>query len=179
MATYDALPLEGYPSDLGLMLATLQETTRDWRSDMLQAGEPTEEELVWQVRPGGHSLGAIFLHIADVEISWIEEFALGRKMTEADLTRLMTNETRVNQGVWPTPPRQPYAWYLEQMDEARHRTLAACKDFPALGEEYLFQDQMTLTYRWTLAHVIGHEAYLAGQAMLLRDLFARPMLSAG
>jgi len=171
VADYDVQPLEGYPADLGLMLATLQETTRDWRGDMLAEGEPTEDELVWQARPGGHSLGAIFLHIADVEISWIEEFALGRKMSEADLQRLMVKETRANEGIWPTPPRKSYAWYLEQMDESRRRTLEACRDFPALETEYRFQDRFDLTYRWTLAHVIGHEAYHAGQAMLLHDLY--------
>lgn len=67
---------------------------------------------------------------------------------------------------WPTPPRKPLAWYLEQQDTIRTRTREIIRTLndpemaiPCKGQ--------TFTLRWLLHHVLTHEAYHGGQAVLL------------
>ncbi|AIE86124.1 DinB family protein [Fimbriimonas ginsengisoli] len=168
MPSFDACPLDGYPTELGLLLATLQSCTWDWRDEL---GDVDEDAIVWQARSGGHSIGAVLLHIGEVELYWIEEVVLGREMSEADLQLFMSREIEQYKGQWPSPPRRPLSWYLERLDEVRARTLAAVRDFPAPDAEIPWLEH-TVTPRWVLSHVIEHESYHGGQMLLLQDLYA-------
>jgi uncharacterized damage-inducible protein DinB len=67
---------------------------------------------------------------------------------------------------WPAPPRQPLAWYLEQHDRIRARTHEILADFNDPAQEFQRKNDR-VTLRWLLHHVIGHEAYHAGQVLLL------------
>jgi uncharacterized damage-inducible protein DinB len=169
MSSYDVAPLSGYPIEYGLLLSTLQDGTREWRQEI---GEPSEDAIVWQAVPGGHSIGGLLLHIADVEIFWFEEAALGRKMSDADLKLFMSEETKQYEGAWPVPPREPWAWYMQILDDVRARTLRTVQDFPESSDTF-HRRTSTFTYRWALAHVVEHESYHAGQAVLLSALHGR------
>lgn len=165
---FDATPLPGYPLEHGLLLSALNDGTREWRGEL---GEPTEDALVWQARPGGHSIGGLLLHMAVVERLWTEVWCLNRPLTAEERETYQANESDVDNGVWPTPPRKPFEWYWELLMDARGRVHRAVKEFPAPEAEFTTPWGGTVTTRWTLAHLVQHDSYHGGQAVLLHDLF--------
>jgi uncharacterized damage-inducible protein DinB len=73
------------------------------------------------------------------------------------------------QGIWPAPPRRPLSWYYDQHDEIRTRTVALVRELPDPDEvrAVVWSQNRTCTVRWILHHIIEHEAYHLGQAVLL------------
>jgi uncharacterized damage-inducible protein DinB len=165
----DAKPLHGYPEPYGLLCSILVDGTREWRS-MLDE-HLSEDAVVWQPYPGTHSIGAIMLHIIGVEIFWFEGFALNLPPdpNERDLT--LADKFDVEFSNWPEPPRKPISWYFDFHDRIRVRTLESIKKWPdpEFSREWEGQPR---TLRWVLGHVIQHEAYHGGQAVLLNRLWA-------
>ena len=163
---FDITPLPGYPEPYGTLLATLQDGTREWRTELT---EPTPAEIVWQPYPKSHSIGGVLLHIAEVEAYWIEEFCVGRKIDPEEAKLHMSSEIDQYGGSWPTPPMEPLAYYYDLLDTVRIRTLESVKSFGP--PESVKETEWDITsMRWVLAHVIGHESYHAGQAVLLAEM---------
>lgn len=173
MATsFDVLPLPGCHPEVGLLAASLIDGTREWRDEL---GKPTEDQIVWQARPGGHSIGAELLHIAEVEIWWIHHVIAGLPMDPAEMKLLMSEQIMQDDGAWPVPHRQPLAWYYERLDSVRERTLQLLPSFQD-PTRMIHRDKMDMDFsvRWILSHVVQHEAYHGGQAVLLMDLAHAP-----
>ena len=164
----DAKPLPGYQEPYGLLCAILQDGTNEWRWELDQ--DLSEDAVVWQPYPGAHSIGAIMLHIIAVEVFWFERFALGLPGDSEERKLLMTDETDVDEWRWPEPPRQPISWYFELHDRIRARTLENIKKWPAADFAKDLHGKPR-TIRWVLGHVIQHEAYHGGQAVLLNRLW--------
>ena len=153
----------------GLLLAVLDDVTSEWREEL---GEVGDDIILWQPFPGGHSIGALILHMADVEAHWLHEVGAGQKRPVEELSRLLSNETDQYKVEWPNPPAQPLAWYFAQQDDVRARTkrlIAGINDLEHIGQE----DDESYTLRYLLNHVISHEAYHGGQAVLLSLLFEK------
>jgi len=163
---YDIAPLPGYPEPYGTLLATLQDGSREWRDEL---GEPDPESIVWQPYPKSHSIGGVLLHIAEVEAYWIEEFSLGRTIDPEEAKLYMSAEIDQYAGSWPTPPKEPIGYYFEILEKVRTRTLESVKSF-APPETIIEREWETTTLRWVLAHVIEHDSYHGGQAVLLKAL---------
>ena len=51
---------------VGLLLAVLENTTREWREDEL--GDISDDTVVWQPFPHGHNIGALILHLSLIHI---------------------------------------------------------------------------------------------------------------
>ncbi len=166
----DAEPLPGYKEPYGLLCAILQDGTREWRLEL--DPDLSEDAVVWQPHPSMHSIGAIILHIAMAEVFWFEKFALDLPWDPDERKLLMVEETDVDAWSWPAPPRQPLSWYFELHDRIRARTLESIKKWPAADSSKLDWDGDPRTLRWVLGHVIQHEAYHGGQAVLLSRLFS-------
>lgn len=164
----DPKPLPGYQEPYGLLCAILQDGTKEWRGEI--SPDLGEDTVVWQPHPGMHSIGGVILHIAAVEVAWFESFALGQEWTREDAELLMVRETDVDEYRWPTPPRKPLSWYFELHDRIRARTLEAIKRWPS-AETAKEAFGSARTMRWVLGHVIQHEAYHGGQAVLLERLW--------
>ena len=162
----DVLPVPSADVQIGLLRAMLDEGTRDWREEL---GAVSDETVLWQPFPGGHSIGALILHIADVEAYWLHQIGAGQARSEEELTRLLSQETQQYEGVWPVPPREPLSWFLAQHDEIRARTrqIVSAWDDPAHVRS---REDTEFTRRWLLHHVLTHEAYHGGQAVLLSIL---------
>jgi uncharacterized damage-inducible protein DinB len=164
----DVVPVKGMDLQLGLLLAMLDDNTQQWRGELEMM---PEEAVVWQPFPNGHSVGGALLHIASAELLWIVEVAAGRVRSEDDKVRLLSTLTRQRDVQWPTPPRRPISWYFEQQDEVRARTRPIIQELAdplhtgARGER-------VVTLRWILHHLITHEAYHSGQAILCWLQFA-------
>jgi len=166
----DAKPLAGYPAPYDLLCAILLDGTNEWRME-LDEWLP-DEAVVWQPEPGGHSIGGCILHIAAAEVFWFERFALGRTPDPEERKLLLAEETDVDACTWPDPPKQPLSWYFEVHDRIRARTLEGIKSWPP-AETAIEWDDEPRTLRWVLGHVIQHEAYHGGQAVLLNRLWNR------
>ena len=164
----DAKPLEGCPEPYGLLAAILQDGTNEWRWEMDQ--NLSEDAIVWQPYVGMHSIGAIILHIVAVEIYWFEQFVLQLPIDEEERKLTMADEFDVDAWQWPEPPRKPLSWYFELQDRIRARTLEGLKTWPPPDSLHEHHGRK-VSARWVFGHVIQHESYHGGQAVLLNRLW--------
>lgn len=165
---FDIAPLAGCHPEIGILGASLLDGTREWRDEL---GDVTEDQIVWQARRGGHSIGAELLHIAEVEIWWIHHICCGRAMDPEEMTLLMSEQIMQDDGSWPSPHRQPLSWYYERLDSVRERTLRLLPEISDPARTYHSEKwNYDFTLRWIVSHVVQHEAYHGGQAVLLKDL---------
>lgn len=172
MIRYDVGPMPGYPAEIGTLLSALEDGTRHWRQEL---GDVSAEEIVWQPFPGGHSIGALLLHIADVEAYWIETVIAGRELSaeeQAELLSEVTDQYAVN---WPVPPLEPFSYYVGILRRVRARTVETLKGFQDPADLRAGRNEYTV--RWIVAHVLHHESYHAGQAVFLKLLRERASLS--
>ena len=165
MKRFDICPLEGYHPEIGLLLATLQESTREYRRYL--EGLP-DEAVAFQARPGGHSIGGLLLHMADVELYWVLQVGAGKRIPRNLLPKYDCDQYGAD---WPAPPAMPVADYFGSLDKVRGISLEAAKGFhpDALISRKSWKAE--LSHRWILAHVVAHDSYHGGQAVVLRDLF--------
>jgi uncharacterized damage-inducible protein DinB len=164
---YDVPPIEGLNPEVGLLLAMLDDGTREWRGEL---GDLPDEAVIWQPFPNGHSLGTVILHIADVEIHWLHRVAGGREPSLEEEAQRIADAIDPDAVYWPAPPARPLAWYFEQHDAARTRTraiISELNDLERITEDPRHPGKYEFTLRWLLHHVITHEAYHGGQAVLL------------
>ena len=167
--------------EIALLLGMLDESTTHWRNEMLYRMsdqfpegwgriEPTVDEMVWQPFPGAHSIGALLLHMAGVEIFWLYEVASGRGIAEEKEPLLLAwpaDQEAVDDVEWPPPPRQPLSWYLAQLDAVRARTKELLQKVSPNDMHTRVSDGRRLSMRWLLGYVALHDSYHGGQAVLL------------
>jgi uncharacterized damage-inducible protein DinB len=170
--TRDIVPVTAHNAVIGLLLGLLEAGTQNMRREL---GDMSEDALVWQPYPNGHSIGAILIHVAACEAGWLHLVAAGQE-TPMDLEERMMGGPSIDQyaGLWPTPPRRPLAWYYAQHDEIRARTLALVRELPDPEEvrTVVWSPSRSCSVRWILHHVIEHESYHLGQAVLLSLMHA-------
>jgi uncharacterized damage-inducible protein DinB len=169
----DVPTIDGLNTEIGLLLAMLDDGTQEWREEL---GEIERETVVWQPVPSGHSIGVLILHIADVEAYWLHQIAAGERLSPELSATLMGDATDQYAGIWPSPHQQPLAWYLEQHDAIRARTREIVSRINApehLGRRHSKAQgsETEFTLRWLLHHVLTHEAYHGGQAVLLAQQY--------
>lgn len=165
---YDLNLPEGYDPQIALLLGSLQDSTREWRDNL---GSVSPEAVIWQPKPFAHSIGAEILHMADAEAFWFETFAAGKTRPRGEMKRLMVNEIKLYGGKWPVPPAEPIEWYFELMDGIRKRSIEALKGLPA--DKLYERKTFSCTLRWVVAHVVEHDSYHGGQAVLLHELWKK------
>ncbi len=160
---YHITPEEGIHPQISMFLKMLDDGTREW-TDYLE--DISEDAIVWQPYPDAHSIGAVMLHIANVEASWIQRIILGQERDPEELKTLMSEETDFNGEKWPTPPRKSLSWYFEQLQKVRDKTHKLVRDFEEPEKVVTYVDT-DFTINWILHHVVTHEAYHGGQINLL------------
>lgn len=161
---YDVTPDADLHPQFGTFLKMFDDGTREWTTDL---GEVSEDAIVWQPYPNAHSIGTVMLHIADVEASWIQSTIAGQKRSEDELKTFLSKETDQDGEVWPTPPRKPLSWYLDHIKQVREKTNQIVRELNDPEELRSFGDKYEFTVGWILHHVITHEAYHGGQAVVL------------
>lgn len=167
MTTVDLKPGVAEDESVALLLGMLDATSSKWRADL---AELPDEALTWQAFPGGHSVGALLLHIADAEAFWLHEVAGGVERDPEELKTLLSEETDQFGVRWPAPPAESLGWYIRQQEAVRARTRQIVADLFPLTLEGVHHGR-AFTLRWILHHVISHEAYHMGQAVLLGILW--------
>ncbi len=165
---YDVAP--GQRDETTVLLAMLDSTSAFWKRELRGL---KHEELRWTAREGAHSIGTVLLHIAIVEHWWIHVVAMGRPEDKGIAARCLNDETDQGRGVWPAPPNKPKAWFFKQCADVRAATYGELQGLDATKHRGRY-GKREFTLRWILHHLIEHEAYHAGQMLLLRDLYRRP-----
>lgn len=168
MNHFDVAPLSGHDPQIGLLLASLEDSTREWRKNL---GEPSVEALQWQIEPGSYSVGALLLHLIDVEDSWLRQFLAGGEEIPEETTLLLSEETKQIEGIWPPAPAYPFRWYIELHDRIRERAFEAIKGIPA--DRVYERGARSCTTRWVVAHVLEHDSYTGGQAVAMHELWQK------
>jgi len=168
MDHYDVRPLEGHHPETGLLLASLVDSTREWRENL---ESPSVEAVTWQPWPDSHSIGALILHIIDVESYWFETFAAKQERDPEETKLFLSEETQQYGGKWPAPPAEPLSWYFALHDRIRARAFDALRD---IAPDTVFERKdFTCTLRWVVAHVVEHDSYHGGQAVLLHEMWKK------
>jgi uncharacterized damage-inducible protein DinB len=164
---------------VGTLAAALDDQLRDLRK---QVAGLDVAQLEWQAAPGHNTIGMLLAHLALVEVFWITFAPRGMSHEEQD--RTATELLRASDDGIPLPPDGAHPGYLagftlERYDEmltiarARvHDTLRAWSD-ASLDETYELQGRKashTVSYRWTLYHVLEHFAAHLGQIGLVKHV---------
>lgn len=168
METYDVRPIEGYHPEIGILLASLADSTREWQENL---ENPSIEAITWQPTPGFHSIGALILHNIEVEMYWFEEFIGGREVSPEDYKLLRSEEIDQMNVNWPKPPAEPIEWYYDHL--ARFRTRAWEVLLNENPERIIARKNYEMSVRWVIAHVVEHDSYHGGQAVLLHELYKK------
>jgi len=163
---YDIAPLQGYHPEIGLLLAGLDDSTREWRENL---EEPPIEAIIWQPWKGSYSIGALLLHIIECEAGWFENFAAGLPDNVEEQALLMSAQINQMEGTWPTPPAEPIHWYFDLHERIRARVRLPLKD---MDSERVSSGRInSFSLRWIVAHVMEHDSYHGGQAVLLHEMW--------
>lgn len=153
---------------IGILLAMMDDGTREWQEEL---GDVSEDQIVWQCAPNLHSIGALLLHIAEVEGWWIQTVCAGKPF---ELAELAAAGIEIDQygSRWPAPPPRHQSWYYEILARVRAATREAVSGLDPSSMRTFGSSKNEYSVLWILTHVLNHEAYHGGQAVLLKALQA-------
>jgi uncharacterized damage-inducible protein DinB len=169
LKSYDVAPIEGFVPEIGTLIATWEDGAREWLENL---GDPPIEVMFWQPFPNGPSIGGIMLHMACCDLYWIKKFAAGSELDAEHPAVAYDSQLDQDNVNWPTPPNQPFAWYLEILKTTRNQMIQLIRQEPDPEREFQ-RSWGTLTFRWVVAHIVEHDSYHGGQCVLLHELWKR------
>ncbi len=166
---YDAIPPEGFHPEIGALIATWEDGLREWTENL---EEPPAEAMTWQPFENGPSIGGIMLHMANCDQYWIKEYARGEEL-DKEHPAVVYDANLDQDGVnWPTPPAQPFNWYLEILQSTRREVIDLIRQETDIDREFQ-RSWGTLTFRWIVAHIVEHDSYHGGQCVLLHEMWKK------
>lgn len=166
---YDVEPAEGFAPEIGTLIATWDDGFREWLDNL---GEPTQEAMSWQAYPNAPSIGGVMLHIAGCDLYWIREYVRGEALDPSNPAVAYDSELDQDNAQWPTPPDQPFSWYLNIVRSTRNQVIEQIRQEPNIEREF-HRSWGTLTFRWIVAHIVEHDSYHGGQCVLLHEMWKR------
>ena len=72
---------------------------------------------------------------------------------------------------WPKADVKPLAWYLEMLTETRTDMIELLKTGPSATTMFKRSDNFQFSLRWMLAHLVEHDSYHGGQAVLIHEAY--------
>ncbi len=162
-------PSPEFTPQIGLFVAQMEELRRETKR---YVQDLSAEQLSWHPTPKVESMGTLLLHIAAVELSWIQEDILRQPMDE---------EWRIAFPIRYGTPQltgESLAFYVEKLDAVRSQVrpmLQTLQDndlertitpLDAAGDA----NRTEYSIRWILFHLIDHEAHHKGQIAQLKRL---------
>lgn len=165
---FDVEAMEGFHPEIGILLTALVDSTREWRE---QLGNPGLVPLQWQPVPHSHSIGCLILHMIDCESYWFENVIGGHERDKAESELWLSDQVQQYDGKWPQAPAHGIEWYFAEQDRVRVRAMKSLKGRDPVT---VYQrNGYTCTLRWIVSHVLQHDSYTGGQAVLMHELFQR------
>lgn len=149
---------------VGDLVTWWSRTTGMWRAEL---GNPCDEAVAWQPFHRSHSIGAILLHLADVEGRWMEECLAGRPRPEDELALLRSHDNKPHENSWVDPPEWPFSQYIEVLSWIRNRSISTLHQVGC--PEFVFEGPRgRCSVSDAVRFLCFHESYHAGQAVLHR-----------
>jgi uncharacterized damage-inducible protein DinB len=177
-------PLPGFRSrEVGLFLAQMDDQSRRLSADTRGLDA---EALAWQCAPGLNTIGMLLAHLAIVEAFWTRLVLEDRPMPfeVRDLLGIGLDDDGMPLPAGGRPPAglagRDLAFFDDLLARARAHThrIAPGLDDAGLAREIVREHPnpetrearsgRTVTPRWTLYHLLEHEAGHYGQILLLR-----------
>ncbi len=134
----------------------------------------TPEQLSWHPNDRVESIGTVLLHIAAVEVSWIQE----------DICRIPMSEEEwgiafpIRLGI-PQVSGEPLEFYLEKLNRTRAETREILTGLSDSDLDRVLSPlepgdpnapPTTYTIEWILYHLVEHEAHHKGQIAVMKRL---------
>lgn len=126
------------------------------------------EAMQWAPVEGAHSIGYVLLHTVEWERWWCQSFVGGERLPILEVGGVETRKY-ANFGKCPKPPAEGLDWYLELMMETHRECLPYFKGRDA-GER-IQKSGWDVTVQWVAGHMVDHDSYHGGQAVLLHELW--------
>lgn len=152
--------------ELGVLVAAWQDGTREWRENL---GRVSREAVCWQPYEYGPSIGGLILHMMDCETWWLRVVADQESDDPNTPDGVYARELNADRHHWPAPPKQPLAWYYALQDARREENLTYVRRHP--DPNTLHGGRPDVSYRWIVAHLVQHDSYHGGQAVLLHQMY--------
>jgi uncharacterized damage-inducible protein DinB len=172
MEHYDVLPFANMHPELGVLAASMEDSTREWQENLLDPAPPTVEALVWQPYTNGPSIGGALLHMACCELYWLAMVGDGEDLDASHPAVAYDSELDQYANLWPVAPSQPIEWYLDILKAVRASSLERIARHSDPAQVFPLRSK-SVSYRWILAHLIEHDSYTGGQAVLLHEMYKR------
>ena len=165
---YDLTPPPDFKCpEIGLLAAALVDGTREVRQEL---GEVTPEELAFTPMPRRYNAAAVLLHHAAVEEGWIR-FDLCGEPDDSEATFPHFTDEIWTKGEWPDLGGITLEEIYRRSDEIRQQTLARLATIEDARQMTVGATESAGdTARWVVNHLIGHESYHFGQAVLLVEM---------
>jgi uncharacterized damage-inducible protein DinB len=164
-------PAAGFDPIIGLYVAQLDDVRARTKR---YADGLTESQLAWHPNPKVESIGTLLLHIAAVEVSWIQE-DIGRKPMGEEWKIAFPIRFDI-----PQVSDKRLEYFLDLLDSTR----AATRDqLASLSDDDLARAVVSLesaddpdapryTIEWILYHLLEHEAHHTGQIAVMKRLLS-------
>jgi uncharacterized damage-inducible protein DinB len=169
MSHYDLTWSDDVNPEIGLLVAALEDSTREWRENLEM---PCPEAVGWAPYLDGPSIGGILLHMASCEQYNVMKLGEGIEVPDDDVSWAYDSQMDQYVPYWPTPPQEPIEWYFAVLDEARRRIIDIIRGHGDPGSIHQTQ-RFTMTYRWLLVRMIKHDSYHGGQTVLLHEMYKK------
>lgn len=169
-------PAPGFSPEIGLALSAMEEVREQVRQIVR---EMPDTELVRRAFPNTHPIGALLLHLCESEWWWMQSVVSGRELTDEE-KKLVHWDVLKDPSVLDS--RASSGQYcLEVLDQVRERTREVLASFDDRDLERLFSyrrgdEQMEVSLRWVLHHLVDHEAQHKGQILLLKRMLAEGVM---
>ncbi len=166
MAHYDLVPNPNLHPEIGLWIAAMNDSTREWRENL---ETPSQAAITWQPYEGAPSMGGILLHIASCEQGWVYYTILDKEPDTSLPEFLYSKGIDMKTGTWPAAPDEPFDWYLAILERSRATITEALIGIDDPGRVIDDSPGVTCTIRWILAHLVQHDSYHGGQCVTLHE----------
>lgn len=166
----DLLPAEGFTPGIGYFVSGLE----DVRVQLREAVSSLSEEQVGaRAVTGAHPIGALVLHIGEAEWWWIQCNIAGGEMTDDD--RRMAHWDVLDDPDGFAAKGYSAQYCLDAVDGISARTREYLKTLTDEDLDRIFSFEkrdktIEVSLRWTLHHLIDHEAQHKGQILMLKRL---------
>jgi uncharacterized damage-inducible protein DinB len=168
-------PRAGFDPRIGTYLAQLEDV-RERTKRYVQGLSPSQ--LAWHPNPKVESIGTLLLHIAAVELSWIQEDIMRKPMGEEWKIGFP-----IRFGI-PQVSGEPLEFFLGKLDSTRTVTrdvLAWLSDADLSRsvtslDDSESQDTPQYAIEWILYHLVEHEAHHKGQIAVMKRLLPDAVL---
>jgi uncharacterized damage-inducible protein DinB len=174
MPSHVLIPAAGVSPAIGFYLAGMEEVREQLRKTI---SGMTTEQIGRRAVPGAHSIGALVLHIGEAEWFWMQCNVSGHKLSDEDRGAPYWDVLKNPDGFATKGFSAEFC--LQEIDKIRKQTRDTLKFLNDDDLERLFSFERRgqiheQSLRWTLHHLIVHEAQHKGQILMLKRLLGMP-----